>query len=222
MSENRSVEFVLSPHVSVFGELTEVDNSQGVVVLLHAPGEDLDSMRSFLPPLHRLLLDTVSIDLPGHGLSSGDWDDLAAHAIEVVLSTCSRAGAGVGVVASGRSASELLRVNPAGVAAVALVHPILAASDLEGDSPWRSIPTVLMGDPDQIESAAAMEAIGSWIRAWSMRVYVHHERDEDPLRAWPAQFVHTGAAFIAEQLAYTNLKRVAEVSHRPHLAVHRT
>lgn len=208
----RSLELQVSPGVSVFGEVLEVDDAHGAVLLLHDRGTDLDAMRAFAAPLRSLGLTTVLLDLPGDGLSAGDWDTDGMRAVRRALDECRSLHPAVAAVAAGAACSLLYGVHPAPVCAAALVAPRLGHVALSEAEAWRVVPSVTMGDPCDEVVTASMDAVSRWIRAWSLRLSVHYldPPDGGPGR-WTAHMTHATAAFLAEQLAY---------AARPHPAAH--
>ncbi|MBI1377328.1 MAG: hypothetical protein GC157_07595 [Frankiales bacterium] len=202
----RSLELTLGPDVSVFGEVTEQPDARGCVLLLHDRGSDLDLVRPFAASLARLELTTVLLDLPGHGLSEGDWDADGARAVGAALDECRRLHPHIATVAVGSACELLYAVPPASVLATALVAPTLDDADLAGAEPWRVIPAIALADPCDEVPAQSMERLGRWIRAWSLRLHVHYLDPPDGARdRWTAHMTHSVAAFVAEQIAYASV-----------------
>ncbi|MEI8057788.1 MAG: hypothetical protein WCI29_10305 [Actinomycetes bacterium] len=209
MTATFSVEFEVEPDISIFGEYTEITDSRAVVLLLHDRGADLDSVRAFTHAFHRLLIDTCLVDLPEHGLSGGSWDEHAMTAVSMALDLCSQRASSVGVLAVGAAATVLFELPAPAVHALALIEPALTVPQLDLAESWRSIPQIAMGDPTNEAVQESMENLRLWVRAWSMRVYVHYEADASAATPqWTEHMKHSSAAFIAEQLAYRNLSRV--------------
>ena len=205
MSPPQSVELTVTPDVSVFGEYFEPTEPKGVVLLLHDRGADLDSCRPFADPLQRLQLATFVIDMPGHGLSSGNWQEHALPTVRAAIDHCGANSANVGVVAIGDATSVLFGVERPNVHAIALVQPTLTIGDLQRAESWRSIPQIAMGDPCDKPTQDSMDHLGQWVRAWSLRLHTHYLDDsESTATPWNAQMTNSGAAFIAEQFAYRN------------------
>ncbi len=209
MTATRAVELSVAG-AAVFGELTQVEGAPGTVLLLHDQGGDLDSVRPFARALGTLLLDTLLVDLPGHGLSGGSWSADAGGAVRQALDLAARPGRPVGVVAVGAACALLLQQSAASVAAVALVSPRLTTAQLLAAEPWRSVPHVAFGDPCDLPVEASLQELGRWTRAWCMRVNVHRHEVSGLSRPTP-HMTHASAAFIAEQIAYLSHPR-AEVA----------
>lgn len=212
----RSLELQLSEQVSVFGEVHEAPAAHGCVLLLHDRGGDLDALRPYAAPLATVGLTTVLVDMPGHGLSAGDWDEDGADAVRLALDECRRQHPLVAAVAAGQACSLLQAVQPAPVRAAALVAPRLQASDLAAAPAWRMVPTITLGDPCDLATAASMEVIARWIRAWSLRMSVHYldPPDGGPGR-WTPHMTQSAAAFVAEQLAYAARSREPDPASPP-------
>ncbi len=103
-----------------------------LVILVHAPGEDLDAWDNL--PLHLADsgLSVVTFDLPGHGLSDDPWEpDLLSGSIRAVVSHARRLRATrVFLVAARASVPSALQVAAAG-GVDALVA--LSAPDIQGE-----------------------------------------------------------------------------------------
>lgn len=221
----RSLELEIRAGVSVFGEVAEIDGARGCVLLLHGPGADLDSLRPFAVPLQTLGLTTVLLDLPGHGLSDGDWSLDSSRAVRLALDECRRQHPSVGAVAVGAASALLYGQHPAPVRVAALVAPDISTTDLAAAEAWRVVPAISMGDPCDTSTADAMERVSRWIRAWSVRLNVHYldPPDGGPGR-WTPHMTHSAAAFIAEQLAYAarTVEELPRAALRQNEAPHRT
>jgi pimeloyl-ACP methyl ester carboxylesterase len=199
----RSLELEISPGVVVFGEVHEAEGAHGAVLLVHDRGADLDVMRPFTVPLQTLGLTTVLLDLPGHGLSAGDWDLDGARAVRLALDECRRLHDAVAVVAAGSGCALVYGLHPAPVRVAALVAPGLGSDDLAAAEAWRVVPVITLGDPCDAPAAESMELVSRWIRAWSLRMSVHYlDAPDGGPESWTPHMTHSAAAFIAEQLAY--------------------
>lgn len=207
MTKPRSVELD-ADGVAVFGESTERQDARGTVLLLHDRDRDIDALRAFIPALHTLLLDTVLVDLPGHGLSGGAWDADAAGAVRSALELAARSGRPVGVIAVGAAAGVLLRQAPGPVGAIALIAPTVTAAEFAAAPAWRSVPQISFGDPCDPAVARSLDDLGRWVRAWSVRVHVH-QHEPDAAGAPTPHMTHSSAAFLAEQIAYLSSPRPA-------------
>lgn len=200
----RSLELELSPGVSAFGEVTDADDARGVVLLLHDRDADLDVMRPFTVPLQTLGLTTVLLDLPGHGLSGGDWEHDGARAVRMALDECRGLHAAVAVVAAGSGCTLLYGLDPGPVQVAALIGPGLDSGDLAAAEAWRAVPVITLGDPCDSAAEESMELLSRWIRAWSLRLSVHYlDPPDGGPGCWTAHMTHSTAAFLAEQIAYS-------------------
>jgi pimeloyl-ACP methyl ester carboxylesterase len=205
MTTTQSIELLVAPGVSVFGELAEVERGNGTVLLLHDRGSDLDSVRAFAEALWSIQLDTLLLDLPGHGLSAGDWDVHGPQALELATAACSARSLATGVIAVGDATTLLFGIERPAVHAVALVQPRLTTPDLELADSWRRVPQISMGDPRDELAQQSMDDLRDWVRAWSLRMHGHYAFDDaDDHSRWTDQMRRSSAAFIAEQLAYRN------------------
>ena len=205
MTETRSIELEVGPQVTVFGEFTEIPQANGTVVLVHDLDADLDSLKPFIGPLHSLLVQTLLIDMPGHGLSSGDWDSDGSAAVLAAIAAATTRTPSVGVIAVGAATRTLFGLERPAVHAVALVQPHLMPADLEQAESWRSVPQISMGDPCDAEAQESMEHLSRWVRAWSTRLHVHYLDEPSPhSAAWTDHMTYSAAAFVAEQFAYRN------------------
>lgn len=198
---SRSVEFALADGESAFGELTEFADAHGSVLLLHDRDSDLDSVRPFTRSLHTLLINTLLLDLPGCGLSGGDWWTHGGRAVQSALRLCAQRTEPVGVIAVGESCSMLLGLHPGPVTVLALVSPRVTSEQLATAAAWRHTPQIAMGDPDDAAVAASLDDLGRWVQAWSYRLTVHSGSETAGLSVTP-HMTSSSAAFIAEQLAY--------------------
>ena len=201
MTSPVSIELPLDEDDSVFGELAEPIDGKAAVVLLHGRDSDLDALRPFAVPLRTLQISTLLIDLPGHGLSGGDWDRDGARAVELAFARAARPGVPVGVVAVGEAVELLWPCEPEGVCAVAVVSPRLAPDWSDRAQAWRQVPMIAMGDPTDSQTRSALDELAGWTRGWALQLSAHMTGGPTD---WPPQMVHAAAAFVAEQAAYRN------------------
>ena len=198
------VEFPLGPDVACIGEWSRAQDSMGAVVLLHDRNEDLDPLRPIARQFHKLRLDALLIDLPGHGLSGGSWDEHGYQAVEQAIAHCSsQTTPPPAVVAHGQATNLVVAQTNAGVSALVTIGPRLSAAELTPESPWRRIPMMAVVDPSDADAQRSQRLIQSWIRAWYLRLHIHYAkaRRRDPTD-WPLQVPTGSAAFAAEQIAY--------------------
>lgn len=207
-TERRAWSATLADGSTVFGEQVLVPEPHGSVVLLHDAGGDLDAVRPLEHPALVLGLNVVAVDLPGHGLSEGEPGVGDQEAIGACVRAAADLTPSVGVLVEGATAEALLRGPTRDVVAVAWLAPRLGPEVLVEGSDWQTIPTVAVGDPCDAEQAEALDRLALWIRAWSLRFFVHEGCRDEP----PGHPVHASAAsyaFVAEQIAHANLSREA-------------
>lgn len=191
----------LGEDVRVLGEWVHADEPRAIVIGLHDNGRDLDTLRPFAKQLKRLNVMTMLVDLPGHGLSSGSWEEDGEQAVAAVLDHCSRMSLPVSVLTIG-SAAQLVLAQPVSMVSLVAVGPSLTETDLGSDSPWRSTPMLTITDPTDVPSTEAQALLGRWSRGWYVRMNGHYLSDEALDAAWVPQVTHIAAAFAAEQFAY--------------------
>lgn len=198
------VEFSLGSGAACIGEWSRAQGAMGAVVLFHDEGEDLDALRPISRPLRTLRLDALLVDLPGHGLSGGSWDEHGRQAVGLAIAHCaSQATPPPAVVAHGRATNLVLSHNDAAVSALVTIGPRLSESELGPDSPWRRVPMLAVADPTDAEAQRSRRLIQRWLRAWYLQLNLHYTkaRRQDPAD-WPPQVPTGSAAFAAEQIAY--------------------
>ena len=198
------VEFSLGSGVACIGEWFRAQDAMGAVVLFHDKGEDLDALRPISLPLRKLRLDALLIDLPGHGLSGGSWDEHGCQAVELAMAHCaSQTTPPPAVVAHGQATNLVVAQNTAVVSALVTIGPRLSESELAPESPWRHVPMFVVVDPTDAEAQQSQRLIQRWLRAWNLLLQLHYEtaRRQDPTD-WPPQVPTGSAAFAAEQIAY--------------------
>lgn len=197
------VEFSLGSGVACIGEWSRAQDAMGAVVLFHDRDEDLDALRPISRPLRELLLDALLVDLPGHGLSGGSWDEHGCQAVELAIAHCASQTTPPAVVAHGRATNLVLAQNNAAVSALVTIGPRLSESELGPESPWRHVPMFAVADPTDADAQRSRRLIQRWLRAWYLQLNLHYikARRQDPAD-WPAQVPTGSAAFAAEQIAY--------------------
>ena len=198
------VEFSFGSGVACIGEWSRAQDAMGAVVLFHDRDEDLDALRPITRPLRELLLDALLVDLPGHGLSGGSWDEHGCQAVELAIAHCaSQTTPPPAVVAHGRATNLVLAQNNAAVSALVTIGPRLSESELGPESPWRHVPMFAVADPTDADAQRSRRLIQRWLRAWYLQLNLHYikARRQDPAD-WPAQVPTGSAAFAAEQIAY--------------------
>jgi pimeloyl-ACP methyl ester carboxylesterase len=163
---NEPVEITAADGVTLRGEVHR--GSPYWAILVHDHGADLESLGPLASALAREEFSVLGIDLRGHGLSDGVWDeegsvlDLAA-----AIAWARQEGAGqVFAVAAGESATALFEAaGPGLVAAAVLLGPraspgctterirrwsgprlfVVGSNDVEGESSARGIFDVCIG-----------------------------------------------------------------------------
>lgn len=146
------------------------------IVLLHDEGDDLDSMRPLAFALAELGFSIVNLDLPGHGLSSGDYADDAPLAIAAAAAFADpETSRGVGFVAVGASCSHLVHAPLVDSVGMVMIDPRELPTELTAESIWRRLPSLYIVDPSDTAADAATEALSAQVRAWNVRCFVHRE-----------------------------------------------
>lgn len=198
------VEFSLGSGVACIGEWSRAQGPMGAVVLFHDRDEDLDALRPILRPLRKLRLDALLVDLPGHGLSGGSWDEHGCQAVELAIAHCaSQATPPPAVVAHGQATNLVLAQSDAAVSALVTIGPRLSEAELGPESPWRLVPMLAVADPTDAEAQRSRRLIQRWLRAWYLQLNLHYIKARRQAPAdWPPQVPSGSAAFAAEQIAY--------------------
>jgi pimeloyl-ACP methyl ester carboxylesterase len=140
------------------------------VVLVHAPGEDLDAWGDLPEEFAAAGYDALAFDLPGHGLSDGDWEPgLLPRSIAAALTFAGDAGARrrflvTAGVAAGASLAALSRsLADAWIA----LSPIASDAELAAN-PSVPVPKLILvgaGDPAAVEAA---EQLYRWSTGWTV------------------------------------------------------
>jgi hypothetical protein len=197
----------LEPGVECLGEWVGAPGSLGAVILLHDLGSDLDSMRHVGRVLVSAGLGVLNLDLPGHGISAGDYWTHGAAAVEAAAEYASGRGGGeVAVVAHGHSCALSAGAAIAPVAAV-LVDPRAGHDAPARQESWNTVSTIFIQDPLDAVVTAEVEHTMAQMHAWTVRVDLHPNREavgsSEPLpRLAMPQISGMTAKFLLEQLAY--------------------
>ncbi len=199
------VELALASGAVCLAERRDVERGLGRCVLIHDVGADLDRMRQFVDPLRRIALDTILLDLPGSGLSSGVLAEDGRAAVESALLYAGSGNSPVVVVAEGRAADLLLRSQPLGVvAAYALVSPRSEIGDDEfSGGAWAALPSICVLDPHDQEADRFAAIVARRSRAFAGRVFAHKYAALAGGRpSWSLQAGSAIASFLAEHATY--------------------
>jgi len=213
--ESRSVhvaELTLGRGVSCVGEYLHAGDSAAAAVLLHDHGRDLDDLRPLARSLHAGGFNVLSLDLPGHGLSSGDYGQ---NSREAILATSVFADPeldrGVAFVAEGQTCWQLLATEPSQPIAMVLLRPqALDSIALEADV-WRATPALFIVDPCDGASERLADQIAAQARARTLRFFLHPDRDDETddgvvgephSGAWTLQTTSIATRFLLEQWVY--------------------
>ena len=203
------VELEMGNGLACLAEFRWVGERAAAVVLVHDNGRDLDSMRSLAQALWDEGFMIVNLDLPGHGLSGGDYERDSARAIAAAALFADPHGIrGVSFVAAGQSCQHLLRAPLADATSVVLVDPHPLPSSLDEKSIWRTTPSLFVVDPANAESDRAAGALSEEVMAWNIRCFVHRgqpRQDEDRDVADHDRYLHIRALstkFLLEQRFY--------------------
>jgi pimeloyl-ACP methyl ester carboxylesterase len=197
----------LEPGVECLGEWVGVPGSLGAAILLHDFGSDLDSMRHVARALVSAGVGVLSLDLPGHGISAGEYWTHGAGAVEAAAEYASSSGSGeVAVVAHGHSCALATGAAVAPVASV-LIDPRAGEDAPARQESWTTVPTIFIQDPRDEVTTGEVERTMAQMHAWTVRVDLHPSReavgDSEPLpRLAMPQITVMTAKFLLEQFAY--------------------
>jgi pimeloyl-ACP methyl ester carboxylesterase len=143
-----------------------------VAILIHAPGEDIDSWANL--PLHLAGdgLAVVAFDLPGHGLSDAPWEPafLVGSIQAVVDHVRSEGAARIFLVSAEGSVPGALRVAVAGgtAALVALSPPDAEVEQTMADLGVAKLPKLLLVGAGQDEALVAARRIFGRCAGWTV------------------------------------------------------
>lgn len=193
------VELDLGDSRECFAEYHWAGPDAAAVVLLHDEGDDLDSMRDIAVALVQQGFSVLNLDLPGHGLSSADYEDDAPLAIAAAaLFADPHADRGVAFIGVGATSAHLVNSPVRHCIGVVLVDPRGIPRELPVGSVWRTTPSLFIVDPSDADADAATEALAAHVRAWNVRCFVHREAGSS--RALHVRALST--KFLLEQRAY--------------------
>jgi len=193
------VELDLGSSRSCFAEYHWAGTDAVAVVLLHDEGADLDSVRDLAIPLAQQGFSVLSLDLPGHGLSSGDFEDDAPLAIAAAaLFADPHDTRGVAFIAVGATSAHLVNSPVRNCLGMVLVDPRAVPHNLPVGSVWRSTPSLFIVDPSDTEADAATELLAGQVRAWNVRCFVHRQAASSR----PQHIRALSTKFLLEQSAY--------------------
>ncbi|MDO8307233.1 MAG: hypothetical protein Q7V58_02615 [Actinomycetota bacterium] len=201
----RIVELAIDTASVCLAERRDVLNPLGMCVLVHDQHGDLDRMRQFVGALDRYSLSSLLIDLPGHGLSSGDAAKDSVAAVEAVLFYAHAAVQPVTVIVDGASTDTLLRVYPPeSLAAYVMLAP---RSDMPDEdfcqTAWSRIPSISILDPHDEAADRVAGMVARNTRAVAGRVFAHKAAVLGSGRAaWPIQSAQSAASFLAEHATF--------------------
>ncbi len=201
----RIVELAIDSGPVCVVERRDVAGALGICVLVHDQHADLDRMRQFVGALDRYSLTSLLLDLPGHGLSSGDHARDSVAAIESALLYAQRTVVPVTAIVDGRSVDTLLRAQPLG--AVAAYVMLSSRSDMSDDefqaSSWSDIPSLSILDPHDTEADRVATMVARLTHASAGRVFAHKAAVLGSGRAaWPLQAAQSAASFLAEHSVF--------------------
>ena len=208
----RVAELTLGRGVSCVGEYLHADDRASAAVLLHDRGRDLDDLRPLAGSLHACGFNVLSLDLPGHGLSTGDYDQ---HSREAILAASRFADPeldrGVAFVAEGQTCSHLLVTEPCGPIAMVLLRPQAPPPSTHDTSVWRVTPGLFIVDPDDGGSERAADLLAEQARARTLRFFLHGARGDRTegrtagdlhTDVWTVQTTSMTTRFLLEQRTY--------------------
>ncbi len=156
-----AVEIAVADGIVLCGEVSM--RASDWIVLVHAPGDDLDAWRPLSSRLEDHRLTVLAVDLRGHGGSGGDTDPGTASAdIEAMLGYArSHMAFRVYLAGAGPSAPAVIDVAARHqVDGLVLVAPVAV-----GDPGERAVPRLVLHDPTdalQATSAALLADAPGW------------------------------------------------------------
>jgi pimeloyl-ACP methyl ester carboxylesterase len=174
---------------------------QDTVLLLHEPGADLDAWTTLPVEIARQLgIETVAVDLPGHGLSDDPWDPSQLPDLLRQLPDLTPAAGRRFIIAAGSPAITVLEQAPA----IALAGLVCLSPQVpeEGQDPPRSprLPKLLVAGSlagnDLNEARRLATACGGWSVVTSLPVA---ERGTGLLAStWGTHLVEQIVAFLRD------------------------
>lgn len=200
-------------------ESTRDDSGTTAVLLLHDLDRDLDDHRSLAWFLFEAGFNVCNIDLPGHGMSSGQVSDVPA-AIAAAAGFLRADGArGVAYVTDGRLGAITLARPPEGTVAIVMLHPVPGTEQGAPADGWEHVPSLYVVDPSNAASDEYAKQLASASRAWNLRCFVHDDEPVDrgpaahrvdPDRStWAVQSASLTRSFLLEQSFYWRLHQRA-------------
>lgn len=143
-----------------------------LVVLVHAPGGDLDSWGPFPLYLAASGLAVVAFDLPGHGLSDNPWKpELLADSVRAVVAWARRQHATrVFIVAAEASIFGTLQLSAQGAvdALVALSPPAISDDRDHIDGLMTALPKLLLVGAGQERELLAAQRFSRRCMGWTV------------------------------------------------------
>jgi pimeloyl-ACP methyl ester carboxylesterase len=194
-------------------------------LLLHEPGTDLDAWMTLPAEIARQLeIETVAIDLPGHGLSDDPWDPAQLPDLMRHLPSLAPAASRRFLIAGGTPAIAALEQSPAvDLAGLVCLSPVIPE---EGRNPPRSprLPKLFVAGSlagnDLNDARRLAKACGGWSVVTALPVA---ERGTGLLAsAWGVQLVEQIVTFLRDcqrrpPLAnHASARRRSESSPAPH------
>jgi pimeloyl-ACP methyl ester carboxylesterase len=175
------------------------------LLLVHAPGDDLDGLRWLADRVVPTGITVLSIDLPGHGLSDGEVLVAAQgrKAIAGALAELASSSEGVAAVAAqGESAGLLLQTDPAElpVAAILLDPRPFGPGQLIASS-WRLVPKLLLMPAGSEHLPYATEIVEN-TNAWTLQADLHGFSAEDRTEIAETHLASLTLKFTLEVAAY--------------------
>lgn len=186
----------------------EGSGEMGTCIVLHDVGQDLDRMRPMAQALRRVGFESLLVDLPGHGMSSGDVGRDGADVLPALLGN-GELRAPVTAIGEGHAADLLLRGATEELSALALLAPRSDVSEQEYEQgAARRIPTLVVLDPHDEPAVAISDMIARHARAPWGRVFAHRgARSESGLPLWAVRTADAAAHFLAEKATFAQHPR---------------
>ena len=176
-------------------------NGPDVAILLHEPGADIDAWATLpFEIVRQLEIETVAVDLPGHGLSGDPWDPARLPDLLQALPEIAPAAGRRFLIAAGASAIAALEHLPAiGLSGLVCLSPL---SPEAGNQPPRSprVPKLFVAGSlagNDLEAARRLaSSSGGWAGVTSLPVA---ERGSALLAsAWGARLIEQIVAFLRD------------------------
>ena len=213
------VELEIGQGLSCFGELrtTPGREAAGLCILLHDEGLDLDDLKWLAATLSACGISQLLVDLPGHGLSNGDYRAHSAAAVAGAYAFARTSSCPfVGLLAHGSACQMTLRADlePPPLAVV-LLAPRSAAEPVSQTSGWIDVPKLVFVPNDSPESSLFADDVMRATHAWCLRADLEMPLSEGPgSSAARVQIGSISAKFLLEQAVFARSRSVSQSSKK--------